>query len=440
MPAIITDILKRDLLAELKSDFDSAGSEYYVGLGRSELWDDSDNVVTPTQSDRTIDLFRQSLQGIKKIQDVSYIVPRYNWSSGTIYTAYDDNLSSYPSNAYYVKTDANQVYICLQQGKNAAGAAVTSTVEPTGVATTPFTTADGYVWKFLYSITALQANRYLSANYQPVQLIDSAANPLEQLQVDIQNAAIGGQILNVAVTAGGTGYSSAPTVTITGDGDSAEATATISGGEVVKVEMTNRGSGYTYADVSFSSGAAAARAIISPTNGIGADPRIDLRSSALMFNGRPDADEDGALLIGQDFRQVGLIRNPTTTATDSDFTGNAGSTLRKLTFQGGATPFTNDTFVVGATSAAKAYVTSADSAAGVFYHQTETTGFGTFQAGESLTAQNAAGATVTGSATLDSDQPATINRYSGEVLYIDNRSAVTRSAGELQDIKIIVQL
>jgi hypothetical protein len=37
--------------------------------------------------------------------------------------------------------------------------------------------------------------------------------------------------------------------------------------------------------------------------------------------------ESGALLIDQDFRQVGLIRNPKITATDSDFTGNAASTL-----------------------------------------------------------------------------------------------------------------
>ena len=440
MPAIITDTLKRDLLAEIKSDFDSAGSEYYVGLGRSELWDDSDNVVTPVQSARTIDLFRRSLQGVKKIQDVSYIVPRYNWSSGTIYSAYDDNFSAYPSNAYYVKTDANQIYICLQQGKNATGAAVTSTIEPTGTLTTPFTTADGYVWKFLYSITALKANRFLSANFQHVELLDSASNPLETLQINVQNAAISGEIVGLAVTGGGTGYSGTPTVTITGDGDSAQATATISGGAVVKLEMTNRGSGYSFANVSFSTGAASARAILSTPGGIGKDPRNDLRSNALMFNGRPDADENGTLLINQDFRQVGLIRNPRITATDSDFTANAGSTLRKLTFQGGATAFTNDTFVVGATSGAKGHVTSADSAAGVFYHQTETSGFKVFQAGESLTAQNALGATVTGTATLDSDQPATINRYSGEVLYVDNRSAVTRSAGELQDIKIIVQL
>jgi hypothetical protein len=440
MPAIITDILKKDLLAELKSDFDSAGSEYYVGLGRSELWDDSDNVVTPTQSDRTSNLFRYSLQGIKKIQDVSYVVPRFNWSSGTIYTQYDDSVAGYPTNAYYVRTAANQIYICVQQGRNAQGQAVPSTVEPTSVSTAPVTLGDGYTWKFLYTIGAVPASRFLTANFMPVQIIDSAETPNQILQKSIQDAAIPGQISGIAVTSGGTGYASAPTVSIIGDGDSAQAIATVSGGAVVKVEMTNRGSNYTYASINFSSGNAVARAILSPLSGFGADPRNDLRSSALMFNGRPDGTESGALLIDQDFRQVGLIRNPKITATDSDFTGNAASVLDFLSFQGGATPFTNDTFIIGGTSGAKAYVTSADSAAGVFYHQTETTGFKTFQSGEALTAQNAAGATVTGSATLDSDIPAAINRYSGEVLYIDNRTAVIRSTGELQDIKIVVQL
>jgi hypothetical protein len=442
MPAIITDTLKKNLLADLKTDFDSAGSEYYVGLGRSELWDDSDNVVTPTQSARTINQFRNSLQGIKKISDLSYIVPRFNWSSGTIYSAYDDNAVGYPTNAYYVRTSANQIYICLEQGKNAQGQVVPSTIEPTSVVSAAQKLADGYTWKYLYTIGAVPASRFLSANFMPVQFIDSADNPNQALQKTIQDTAIPGQISRIALISGGTGYSSGspPTVSIFGDGDSAQAIATVSGGAVVKVEMTNRGSGYTYANVEFSSGTASARAVLSPINGFGADPRDDLKSTAVMFNGRPNDTEGGNLLISQDFRQVGLIRNPKISATDSDFTGNAGSTLNFLSFQGGATPFTNDTFIIGGTSGAKAYVTSADSAAGVYYHQTETTGFKTFQSGEALTSQNSAGATVTGSATLDSDIPALINKYSGEVLYIDNRQAISRSEGELQDIKIIVQL
>lgn len=51
---------------------------------------------------------------------------------------------------------------------------------------------------------------------------------------------------SVEVTAGGTGYTSPPTVAITGGGGTgATATATVSGGSVTGVTITNPGSGYT---------------------------------------------------------------------------------------------------------------------------------------------------------------------------------------------------
>jgi hypothetical protein len=440
MAAIITDKLKRQLIDDLYADFQDSATYYFAGLGRAELWNDSDIVDTPTNSTRTVDLFKRNLQGVKQITDVSYTVPRYNWSSGTIYTAYDDNQAGYPTNAYYVITATNQVYICLQQGKNALGAAVASTVEPTSTSTSPVSTADGYIWKYLYTVTSFDASRFLAANFIPVKLIDSADDAIEELQKNVQDAAVSGAIGQIVVTSGGSGYASAPTVTIVGDGSSAAATATISAGAVTKVEVTNRGSGYTYANVKFSTGSATARVVLSPAGGFGADPRDDLKATALMFNSRPNDTELGALLIDQDFRQIGLIRNIKDSADGSLFNGSAANALRKLTFDPGATAFTNDTFVVGSTSGAKGFVDFADSAAGVFYHQNETTGFTPFQSGESLTAQNASGVTVTGAAVLDSDVPATVDKYTGDVLYIDNRSPISRSAGETQDIKIIVQL
>ena len=52
----------------------------------------------------------------------------------------------------------------------------------------------------------------------------------------------------VTVTAGGTGYTSAPTVTFTGgSGTGAAATATVAAGVVTKVTITNPGSGYVSA-------------------------------------------------------------------------------------------------------------------------------------------------------------------------------------------------
>lgn len=56
---------------------------------------------------------------------------------------------------------------------------------------------------------------------------------------------ISGFVVGATVTVGGSGYSSAPTVTITGNGTGAAATATVSSGAVSGITITNAGSGYT---------------------------------------------------------------------------------------------------------------------------------------------------------------------------------------------------
>jgi hypothetical protein len=63
----------------------------------------------------------------------------------------------------------------------------------------------------------------------------------------------GGAVTTISVTNGGSGYTTAPIVTISGGGGSgATATATISGGAVTTISVTNGGSGYTSApSVSF---------------------------------------------------------------------------------------------------------------------------------------------------------------------------------------------
>ena len=55
-----------------------------------------------------------------------------------------------------------------------------------------------------------------------------------------------GTIKHISIDVGGTGYSSAPTITISGGGGSnATATATVSGGAITAISITNAGTGYT---------------------------------------------------------------------------------------------------------------------------------------------------------------------------------------------------
>jgi hypothetical protein len=56
---------------------------------------------------------------------------------------------------------------------------------------------------------------------------------------------ISGFVVGATITNGGSGYTVAPVVTITGNGSGAAATATISGGAVTAINITNAGSGYS---------------------------------------------------------------------------------------------------------------------------------------------------------------------------------------------------
>jgi hypothetical protein len=61
-------------------------------------------------------------------------------------------------------------------------------------------------------------------------------------------------ISEIQVTNAGSGYTEAPTVTITGDGTGAVATAVVVNGKIQSIEITNRGINYTRAIVSISGG------------------------------------------------------------------------------------------------------------------------------------------------------------------------------------------
>ena len=78
------------------------------------------------------------------------------------------------------------------------------------------------------------------------------------------------------------------------------------------------GTGYNYASIVLSGGGspttiATGKVIFGPKAGFGADPTDDLRARAIMFNAKPVGEEGGEFIVGNSFRQIGLIRNPKST-------------------------------------------------------------------------------------------------------------------------------
>jgi len=433
MVAIISKQIRVNNAENFRSDIGTNST--YLYIGRSHPWPNSDTTIaTPVDTVADKNNVHQNMIALKKIaqSDVTHSITRYNWLSGTTYVAYDDQLASMGTSQYYVITDELNVYKCLQAGSGA------SVVKPTGQLTTAANSveSDGYVWKFMYALSGTQATKFLTNSFIPVNVLTSDDGSLQwQVQTNAQN----GSIHRVVVTAGGSGYTSNPTVTITGNGASATAAATVVGGAVTSISMSNIGSGYDEAIVTITGGGgtgATARAIISPPGGHGSNAADELQGFFIMANVNLDSDEgSGDFPIDNDYRQLGLIRNPYDYGTTTVSTASTLQATRSVTTgapTGGA--FAVDETITGGTSGAQAYITSIDAINNVIrYHQDAATGYGTFQNAETIS--NGSGVSATISALGNPE----MEKFSGEVLYIENRSAVARANSQIEDIKLVLE-
>jgi hypothetical protein len=87
----------------------------------------------------------------------------------------------------------------------------------------------------------------------PALLINDATNTEREVYFEeILDSPTG--INSILVTTTGSGYTSAPVITISGDGTGAAAVATIVNGVLTSIKMSNKGSGYTRATVTLSGG------------------------------------------------------------------------------------------------------------------------------------------------------------------------------------------
>jgi hypothetical protein len=206
MTGVVTYNFRKFGASQLWDQFQVSTSDdkVYFFIAGNIPW--TDDTSPPAPSDTVIstdyNVWRDML-GLKKITqgDVTYAAPRIDWTSGVRYAMYKDNSSTFWANNYYTLTSDFNVYKCLDNNGN-----VVSTTMPTGTANTAIITADGYAWKYMYSITPAQALSFLTANYMPVQTLTSNDGSYQWM---VQQTAANGSIEVVTITSGGTLYGGA---------------------------------------------------------------------------------------------------------------------------------------------------------------------------------------------------------------------------------------
>jgi hypothetical protein len=418
--------------------------------------------------------------------DISYVIPRRNWTAGTVYDYYrhdygnritgttttqtgDSGAASLWDATFYVLTSTYQVFKCLD---NNGGAAVTSGNEPSVAegTTTILTTGDGYKWKYMYTLTAAQQTNFLSTDFMPVST-----------NTTISNAAVDGGIDIVKVKTGGSSFSStSSTITgipIRGDGTGGVVTVTLTGDAISSVTVTSVGSGYTFGYITDSDINAGTNSngtgsgseldvIIPPRNitaagsaygGHGADAIKELGGFYVMLNTNFEASEaanSGDFTTANDFRRVFLMRDPI--SGGSAATANTLRATKAVLVTSPSGNFTVDEEINQATTGAVGKVVEWDSSNNILYYiQTRFNDEGidsngdltAFSGSNTITGQSS-GVTATpssSSTTVDNISftsgyaASEIDSNTGDVIYVENRSPITRASDQTENVKLIIE-
>ena len=487
------DPTQSDLVAGANRD------RLYVFIGRPQEWDNENAPPTPVDSFQEFSDTYSDMISLKRVlaSDTIQVVRRIDWTPpeqttgglGYVYDMYRHDYSSTKTASsgatklydadFYVVNSQYQVYKCIYNGTSPSDPnGKPSTIEPTGTSTSIITTADGYRWKYLYTIPVGQVLKFFSNDYMPV-LSDVA----------VTGDAVGGEIDSVVIQASGTGYNNGTyeNVPIKGDGVGGRVSLVVDGGKIVSATVTSGGSGYTFGKVVIDEingiGAgtgtgAAIDVIIPPDTGHGSEPAKELGGYRVMINTKFTYDEgSGDFPTDNDYRRIGLVINPnqygTTELTSAITLSATKAVIFSPTFTG---QFQTDEIITqsrtvgGQQVTARGRVISWNNTTKVLkYYQNridgvfpEITGNLTeFEGGNPVT-----GSTSGTSADPDINFPVVsgvstriinnteydlgmsftngyakpeIEPNSGEIIYIDNRGAISRAGDQIEDIKIVIE-
>jgi len=465
MAAIITNHFRQNNAYQFYESFsETASTAYYLFVGRHQPYSTATGGGTdaspPTPLDNVVDpyMYFRDMFAAKRITSshISYAITRHNWVTGTVYDMYRADYGALVNAAtvqtaaggidmfgattkMWVLNDENNVYKCIW---NAGG--VASVNQPSGTSTSELTTADGYVWKYMYTLTTGEITDFLTSDFMPVHTDSTVAASAED-----------GSVRHYIIANGGAGYTNGSYTAniLKGDGSTNSTfNITISGNSVTAVTAVDEGRGYTFADcdidnitgVGTPSTSAIIVPVISPKGGHGSDAVKELGGFFIVTNTSiAGTAGSGDFIVDQDFRRIGLVRDPYTYGTSTVASADTMSALKSVTFKSSPAisgTFVQDEVITGGTSNAKGTVVDWDATTRILkYAQTQWTGLDAsnnlvaFVPNESITSASSA------SGEIDTVNNPEIDYYSGSVVYVENRAPITRAADQTENIKLIIE-
>ena len=440
---------------------------------------------------------RQVVQKRSWTSGTTYDMYRSDYSRSN--TAAVSGATNLYSATLYVMNSDYRVYACLQNGMDPDNPnGKPSLDEPTFTDLEPRsagTSGDGYIWKYLYTVKPGDIVKFDSTDFIPVP--DAWETNTDDASV--RDNAVDGSIKIVTITDRGVGVGTAnrtySRVPIKGDGTGAECTVVVNNDQQIEsVTVSNQGQDYTFGNVDLVGGGVPTGStrptfdvIMSPPGGHGADIYSELGAYNVLMYSRIENDiENPDFISGNQIARVGLVENPKAFGSAANLGLDKASALQALRLSGAgysSATFTADSFVtqtVATGSTAVARVVNYDQTTGVLklWQDRTMAGFNTVgvaitnpvygfdqveftatpSTGGTLTIVPSTGSNLaintsfTGISTVINNRTYYLGqtftngiatpeakKYSGNIIYVDNRPSITRSANQKEDIKIILQ-
>jgi hypothetical protein len=200
---LITNKFKTHAARQFLESFDEAANTiYYVAGHRSTAFSNDASPPDPQTSvyDTHYTLYDELVFG-KHVtpNDVKFMIRNVPWVSGTVYDMYDDQMENLETKNFFVssiESGSRHVFKCLNNNGGIA-----STDQPLFSETAPddevYITTDGYQWKYMYTVSAANYNKFATAQYIPV--IENA---------DVTANAVNGSIETIIIESPGSLYNS----------------------------------------------------------------------------------------------------------------------------------------------------------------------------------------------------------------------------------------
>ena len=196
---LVTTNFNVESAASFVSSF--ADNDYFVFAGKHTPYPGSDSILTtPDNSVKSTSLdVYDNMIFAKRLtsSDIVHVIPKYLWSANTFYHKYDHTDGDLYTKPFYTVVDNSteyNVYKCLFNNSNTT-IINNSTDAPSGKLAVPFPTGDEYIWKYMYTISKSQYEKFATTNYIPV-----TAN------TSVEAAAVSGTVEVIDIITRGKGY------------------------------------------------------------------------------------------------------------------------------------------------------------------------------------------------------------------------------------------